>query len=308
MSVTMLLIEQILALFLIMACGLILVKVGLVKATDSKILSMILVYIVCPCTMINAFQIDFTPEVRDGFILAIVAGVAVSAILFVVNLIYAKIFKLDPVEKCSILYSNAGNLVIPLVTAVLGAEWVIFASAFMCVQLTMLWTHGNSVMQGKGGFQWKKILLNPNVIAIVIGLILFFAKIELPSLIGTTLSSIASLIGPLNMIMLGMLMAAVKWKEVFSSNRIYIVTFLKMIVSPLIILVFLKFSGLASFVPDGKTILLITLLAIITPSASTVTQQAQLHNQNPTYASAINVFTTVVGIVTMPIMIALYMM
>lgn len=308
MSVTMLLIEQILALFLIMACGLILVKTGLVKSEDSKILSTVLVYVVCPCSMINAFQIDFTPEVRDGFLLAIAAAVAVSAILFIANIIYAKIFKLDPVEKCSILYSNAGNLVIPLVTSVLGAEWVIFASAFMCVQLTMIWTHGNSVMQGKGGFQWKKILTNPNVIAIAIGLVLFFTKIRLPSLLGTAVSSVASLIGPLNMIMLGMLMAAVKWKEIFTSRRIYVVTFLKMIVSPLLILVFLKFSGLAGFVPEGKTILLITLLAIITPSASTVTQQAQLHNQNPTYASAINVFTTVVGIATMPLMIALYML
>ena len=308
MSVTMLLIEQILALFLIMACGMILVKIGLVKSTDSKVLSTVLVYVVCPCSMINAFQIDFSPEVRDGFLLAIVAAVAIMVILFVANIIYAKTLKLDPVEKCSILYSNAGNLVIPLVTSVLGAEWVIFASAFMCVQLTMIWTHGNSVMQGKGGFQWKKILLNPNVIAIVIGLVLFFTKIRLPSLIGTTISSIASLIGPLNMIMLGMIMAAVKWKEVFTSKRIYIVTFLKMIVSPMLILLFLKFSGLAGYVPDGKTILLISLLAIITPSATTVTQQAQLHNQNPTYASAINVFTTVVGIVTMPIMIAIYMM
>ena len=138
MSVTMLLIEQILALFLIMACGMILVKIGLVKSTDSKILSTILVYVVCPCSMINAFQIDFTPEVRDGFLLAVAAALAIMVILFVVNIFYGKIFKLDPVEKCSILYSNAGNLVIPLVTSVLGPQWVIFASAFMCVAYNAL--------------------------------------------------------------------------------------------------------------------------------------------------------------------------
>ena len=42
---------------------------------------------------------------------------------------------LDAVEKASMIYSNAGNLIIPIVTAVLGKEWVIYSSAFLSVQL-----------------------------------------------------------------------------------------------------------------------------------------------------------------------------
>jgi len=54
--------------------------------------------------------------------------------------------------------------------------------------------------------------------------------------------------------------------------------------------------------------LLVTLLAAITPTASTIPQMAQLYDQDAAYASAINVMTTVVCVVTMPLMVMLYMM
>lgn len=53
-------------------------------------------------------------------------------------------------------------------------------------------------------------------------------------------------------------------------------------------------------------ILLISLLATITPSASAITQMAQIYGKNGEYASAINVVTTIVCIITMPIMVWLY--
>ena len=79
------------------------------------------------------------------------------------------------------------------------------------------------------------------------------------------------------------------------------------IVVALLILLFLKYLPLASMVKDGKTILLISLMAVITPSATTVVQLAQLYDQDPVYASTINVMTTLVSIITMPLMVMLYL-
>lgn len=50
----------------------------------------------------------------------------------------SKVLKLDGVEETSLIYSNAGNLIIPIVTAILGKEWVIYTSAFLSVQLFLL--------------------------------------------------------------------------------------------------------------------------------------------------------------------------
>ena len=75
---------------------------------------------------------------------------------------------------------------------------------------------------------------------------------------------------------------------------------------PAIILLLLKLSNAASLVNNGTEILLITFLATVTPAASTVTQFAQVHDKNAAYAGAINIMTTLLCIVTMPIFVILY--
>lgn len=305
--ITLQLLQQIVVFFLMMACGFLVVKRGLIDAESSRTLSVICIYIIMPCVMINAFQIEYSKSIRDGFLLAVAAAVLIHIFLLVFVRIIGKPLKLSVVEKASIIYSNSGNLVIPMVTVVLGEKWVIYASAFLSVQMILMWTHGESLMEAKAGVNWKKILCNINLIAIIIGIILFFARIRLPVVIGNTMSQISATLGPVCMIMLGMTMTEVNWKEIFSHSRIYLITALKMIVTPLFVLLLLKYSPLASIVKDGQTILLISLMAVITPSATTVVQLAQLYDEEPVYASTINVMTTIVSIVTMPLMVMLYL-
>ena len=284
-----------------MSCGFTVVKCGLIDAKSSRTLSVICIYIIMPCVMINAFQIEYSRSIRNGFLLAVAAAILIHIFLLVFVQIIGKPLKLSVVEKESIIYSNSGNLVIPLVTVVLGEKWVIYASAFL------MWTHGQSLMEAKAGINWKKILCNINLIAIVLGIVLFFTQIRLPVILGNTMSQISATLGPVCMIMLGMTMTEVKWKDIFSHSRIYLITILKMVVTPLLILLFLKYLPLASMVKDGKTILLISLMAVITPSATTIVQLAQLYDQDPVYASTINVMTTLVSIITMPLMVMLYL-
>ena len=305
--ITLQLLQQIVVFFLMMACGFLVVKRGLIDAKSSRMLSVICIYIIMPCVMINAFQIEYSKSIRDGFLLAVAAAVLIHIFLLVFVRIIGKLLKLSVLEKASIIYSNSGNLVIPMVTVVLGEKWVIYASAFLSVQMILMWTHGESLMEAKAGVNWKKILCNINLIAIIIGIILFFARIRLPVVICNTMSQISATLGPVCMIMLGMTMTEVNWKEIFSHSRIYLITALKMIVTPLFVLLLLKYSPLASMVKDGQTILLISLMAVITPSATTVVQLAQLYDEEPVYASTINVMTTIVSIVTMPLMVMLYL-
>ena len=77
MQISLLLALQILKLFAIMLMGYAIVKLGLLKASDSKALSVVLVYLIMPCVIINAFQVEATPEVQKGLALACVAGLAV---------------------------------------------------------------------------------------------------------------------------------------------------------------------------------------------------------------------------------------
>ena len=169
----LILMKQIIVLFLMMGCGLAVVKLGMLKVEDSKALSVVSLYLLLPSVVIHSFDIEYTPEVMSGFLLALAAALAFHGILFVICTVLSSIFHLGAVEKCSLIYTNAGNIIMPLVAALLGEEWQIYATAFLAVQMTILFSHGQSVMEGKPGINWKKIVTNPNMIAVVAGLVLF---------------------------------------------------------------------------------------------------------------------------------------
>ena len=114
------------------------------------------------------------------------------------------------------------------------------------------------------------------------------------------------MLGTLSMLVAGMLMGGVDFRRLFTSLGIWKAAFLRLVAVPLVVLVLLKYSGLARLVPDGETILLVSFLSAITPSASAVTQIAQVYSSDGEYAGSINVVTTLLCIVTMPLIIALY--
>ena len=75
MQIGLLLMQQI-ALCFDFADGYAVVKTDLLKASDSKVLSVVFVYLVMPCVVLNAFQIKDTPEIRTGLLYSM--GIAVG--------------------------------------------------------------------------------------------------------------------------------------------------------------------------------------------------------------------------------------
>ncbi len=306
--ISLILAKKIFSLFLVMLLGFVLVRCGIVRSQDSKVLSMISLYLVMPCVIISAFQVDYQPEILSGLLLALAAAVILHLVLIVLIGLLGRVLKLDGVEETSLIYSNAANLIIPIVTAILGKEWVIYTSAFVSVQLFLLWSHAKMKLCGEKGIDLKKILTNVNMIAIFAGVVLFLLRVRLPAPVQDAVDSVSSMVGPMGMLILGMLIAGMDLKKLRDYRRLWWITLLRLVGVPLVSIALLKFSGLAALVPEGRTILLITLLATCTPSASTLTQMAQVYGKDADYASAINVVTTLLCIVTMPLMVALYQM
>ena len=113
MQISLLLMEEIAKLFAIMLMGYAVVKAGLMKSAESKSISVVMVYLVIPCVIINAFQVDYTPDVQKGLLLACVAAVQVHILFLVLTAILKNVLHLDVIERATVIYSNAGILVIP---------------------------------------------------------------------------------------------------------------------------------------------------------------------------------------------------
>ena len=276
MEISILLAEQILAMFLTMAVGFGVVRAGLFKTEDSRIISNMVVYICNPCVVVHAFQIELTDD---------------------------KI-----IEKASIIYTNAGYLVIPLVGAVLGEEWVFYTTAFILVQTVLMWTHGVKLIGQEKELNIRKILCNPNVIAMIIGIALFALEIRLPTVVDSCVSGFGDMISPASMMVIGMVIGDVDLKWVFRQKRPYLICLLRLIVFPLIAVV--AFAGLerSGIHPDAEYILMIVLIATSAPAAAMITQLAQIYGKDSRYASVINVMSVIFCIITMPVMVLSYEM
>ena len=95
MNISILLMEQIIQLFLMIFMGYLIVKVGLVKDEDSKVLSKIILYLIIPCVIINAFQVDYTMDTAKGLLLALAASVMTQVLLLIIISIDRKSTRLN---------------------------------------------------------------------------------------------------------------------------------------------------------------------------------------------------------------------
>ena len=305
MQISLLLMQEIVKLFVIMLMGYAVVKTGLMKASDSRSISVVLVYLVIPCVIIHAFQVDCTPDVQRGLILAAIAAAAIHVLFLAITVPLKKLLQLDVIEQATCIYSNAGILVIPLVQVLLGEEYVIYSSAFIAVQLILLW---KNLLCGESNLEWKKVLLNVNILSILVGICLFLLQIRLPAGVQDVLGMMNNMIGPLGMLLAGMAIAETSLKSVFLRKRSYLTVVLRLIVYPLLALLLIKgiFPASNAGVSDADSILLTVYLAAITPACATITSMAQLYECDAAYSSSLYVLTTILSIVTMPLMVFLY--
>ena len=298
---SLLLFQQIAQMFIALIMGWAIVRSGLMKPSDSKVLSMLALYVIFPCTIVNSFQIELTAGRLQGMLLALLAAVVTHAVFFVLTALFNRPLRLTPVEQASVIYSNAANLTIPIVTNILGSEYVIYISMYVIVQQLLLWSHCRLLLSGENQFSLKRVLLNVNIISIAVGAALFFLGSPLPGIVRGALQSVGSMIGPLCMIVAGMLMGGVDLRALVKNPGVWKVSLLRLAVFPLAVLCVLKFSGIARLAPDGGTILMVSLLSSTTPPAAAVTQLAQVYSGDGEYAGAVNVIATLLCLVTVPI-------
>lgn len=308
MSLSLSLANTIGAMFIMIGVGFILIKKNVCTMKESRLLSQLVLYVGTPCAIINSFQIELTDSTLKGFLFAIVAAIVIHIVFIIFTTILGKVFKFNAIERMSMMYPNCGNLIIPLVTIVLGAEMVLYNSGYMIIQTILLWTHCKFVISEEKEFDIKKIILNINILAILLGSILFIFQIKLPTLVYTATSMMSGLLAPLSMFVVGMLLAETDLVEAFKSVRVYLVCFFRLIVMPIMILLIIKLTGVAFLVENGRSILMISMLAASAPSASTVAQFAQLYYNNEFEAAQINGMSVLLCIITMPLINMLYSM
>lgn len=301
MGMSLLLTKKIAAMFLMMLCGYGLVRLKIVKSEDSRILSLLMVNALVPCMIIDSFQIECTPDRLHDF-LALMGASALAQFSFMLfSALLKKPLKLRRVEQAALTYPNCGNLILPLVASVFGEDMVFFACPYVCVQTIVIWIHGRILIcGGQDKLDWKKVFLNINVVCTLIGLILFLTGLRLPNVISDACDSLGGMVGPTSMLLTGMLIGGADLKKVFSQARCYGMAALRLLVYPMLFVLILKISRYSALT-SSPAMLVISVLGASAPSATTVTNMAQVYRSDPEIAAAINIITMIFCIASMPL-------
>ncbi len=289
--------------------GFLLIKTKLLKDTSISNFAKLLLYVCQPCLSLYSFNQATKAKVNpvNVAIVFLLALVVQCVVVFVVWLVMRKRFDdVDYRVTCVAgAFGNVGFLGVPLLEKLLpDSPGVVAYSAAFIVALNLLaWTLGCFVLtKDKKFFSAKKLLLNPPMLTLVVALPLFLTGTTLPvgvidvESIVTTLGKMTT---PLCMIILGMRLATVKPKELFSDWKAYLATAIKLVALPL-----LTFA-LLLFLPLSEEIKVTTFILSCCPSATVVLNLAEMFGSGQKTSANIILLSTICCVVTIPTLLLL---
>ncbi|MBQ7173860.1 MAG: AEC family transporter [Lachnospiraceae bacterium] len=307
MELSILLFEKIVSMALIMMMGYAARKAHIAREEQIPLISSLMMYVLIPCMVFRSFLMPFTTERFHAFLLAMAGGFASQFLFILVAWALGRSsFHADSTEQACLAYTNCGNLLIPLINSLLGPEYVFYSVPFLAANTIFAWLHIPMLISGQFRPEWRKILLNPAILSVFAGILFFCLRIPLPGILSDTIASVSSSIGVFSMLLTGMLMAGIDLRSVFMNVRYLIVSLMRLILFPLILILIIRITGLSFRSDMFREVLMVVVMGGAAPTATVVLVMSNLFGGKAELASAISAMTTLMCIVTLPLMVLVY--
>lgn len=294
--------QQVLVLFILIGVGFACGKKGILTDASSKKITDIVLYVVTPCVMISAFQREFSMELLGNILItALCAAASIVATIFISKLVFHdKNEARKKVLQFSSIFSNCGFMSLPLQKAILGDDGWFYGSIFVAIFNVIVWSYGLVMMSGdKKQMSVKKLAFNPGIVGVLIALILFVLRIKLPYIISQPVDYLAALNTPLPMLIIGFYLSQADLKKAFTDAGAYLAMAVRLVVVPLLTMTVMWLLKVDS------TIMIACVIASSAPTAATTTMFAAKYDRDVELSVSIVASTTLVSIITMPIIVAL---
>lgn len=296
--------QQVLILFILLMVGLICTKKNFFTEEFISGISKFLLYTVTPCVIVNSFNREYDPTMLTGLGISFLAALGIHIFCILITHLFMK----DSEESRQIVlrfgtvFSNCGYMALPLQQAILGNDGVFYGAAFIAVFNLVNWTYGLFLMGGKETkITAKKVFINPGVIGISIGLLLFLTPLELPTLILSPVQSLAALNTPLPMLIIGYYMAKITSFSVLKDKKLVLSIFLRLVFLPLCVFGILYTCGLRG------TLFTSMVIAASAPTAANTVVFSAMFKRDSSLAVAQVAISTLFSILTMPLIVSLTM-
>lgn len=290
-------------LYLIASVGFVADKTKIFVQADGKRLVDLLFNLILPITIVNTFlSMERTPEHIRGLAIAFalaalthLLGVGISALTF-----RKRSKKERGIYHYATTFSNAAFLALPLAQSVAGNEGVFYSACYVAVFNVFAFTYGiHEISGGTAKINAKNLILNPGSMSVLIGIPLFLLQIKLPGILTDTMGRVAACNSPMAMIVFGTFFANCNFKNIFVKKEIYFVSFLRLIVIPVVMLLVFRLLGV-----EGNMRIALTISASA-PIATNTAMYAAKYDNDTALPSELVGQTSVFGIITMPVIVAL---
>ncbi len=296
-------VNQVLGLTLMMVIGGYLRKRQIMSDVVMKAFTDVLLSVTVPCMVIYSFHVDYSREMLDNGIMMFSSALVIHIFLIILSkLLY---YKFDPLKRnillFSTVFSNCGFIGFPLLYSLYGTDGVFYTSIFVACFNLFAFSYGVMLFTGKTGIlkSLKSLFLNPPLIATVVGIFIFICGIKLPKAPLITLHSVGDMTTAISMFIIGAMLADVKLKEALKGIDVFYLCVMKLIVAP-----FLCYFLLKPFI-SNQTIFTIAVILVAMPTGSLTGVFAEKYNGNRSLASRCTFVTTVLSMITIPLVISL---
>ncbi len=306
--------QQILVLAIIAIIGVLAVRFKILNDDAKNVIEKIVFYITLPLLIITKLaSLEISDQILKNGFQVILFTYAILFIQIVIGKVSARWFKLSKSQRTiHFMHTFLGNIVFlgfPLLDALYpGGEAILYAALYQLVMNTVLWTYGiNQLAPNKNehGFKSLKKLLNPNTVALLIGLLLMVFKFKLPEVLNLSLGGLGKATLPLAMIYIGILLAKTSIKETIKKWDVLFLSLNKLILIPILLMMLLKVILLYTPFQLNSIAIAVLILEASMPCMTILVILAKRYGADDQKAMENFVISTILSIVSLPIIILL---
>ena len=271
--------------------------------TNKKI-SALIVNVASPMLIISSIA-GVEGNDKSIVFLMIGAGILMYIGFIILGKIINRIFpfpKKDwPVYECMVVFANTGFMGYPVLLDVFGQEAVFYASLIHMAFNFFVYTYAILCLTKSDDSEFKlnfKQLLTPGIVLIFIGILIYLFDMQLPSVLMDTINSIGSLTAPLSMMMIGSSLAVYPIKDSFTDWRSYVFAFVRLIIVPFMTMIVCRLLHINPYYAN------ITIITNAMPVGSMVLMLATQYNANVKIVTKNIVVSTLLSVITIPIVVA----
>lgn len=297
-------IEVMVVLFIIVILGFVLCKLGYMGDKFDKKFSSIVIDVTCPALILSSTM----GEMPDRSLILPLIGVGFLTYIlllffgFIVPRFISKSRDEQGMIGFALMFANVGFIGYPIVSSIFGPKAVFYAALLNMPNTFFIFTAGVMLVRGQYSLHQlnAKVLFCPSMVAAIAAALLVALNVHTPDVIARPMTMVGNITVPAALMIIGSSMARLPLRDIIGNGKVYVASFLRLIIVPLVVYAVFRLCGVNDLVNNINTIV------IAMPVASFGTMFCMKYGRNPALMTETTFITTVFSILTIPLITLLF--